>query len=545
MFFFVIACRAASETVLVLGSLRSPHRAVPYDPMRGPFACTMRAARAVMFQRSIGDVITGEVRRPSAMAIRIGEDTAEAKICDAELDAEQRAQMKRLIDAEYRYSFAIENVTAVALDSGALRPGAKIGFARGGRYFAYTDFGFVVHLSKDGALLGIDVASLGRPTDVDSGALHLTYSVAYDRALSAEESRSRTAQSRVPQRAVALVALSALIAALIVAALLRSATDTESSGIGDEFEDISGFEWKLVHGDVCRAPAHPARLAAAAGWGAQAALAAAAALALGAAGRCSSGAALVAALAAAPAGGFVSGKLFKTIGARAWKAMALLAAALPPAVCVCVALAVGAVLRGSAAVVPLSALLPPAAADFALFFAGALVALKGHGFELAQKVNQLPRQIPPQQFGASAAINAIGGAVVFGSVLLACHVAADAMWAYRRIDCGIAYVAASAALLAAQSVMVGVTQTYYMLNKENYKWWWNAFRSGAVTGVFLAAYMVYYAVKEYAPFDVETAIVYTAVNLMICIVVSLVCGAFSFFGSFFFVQKIYNSLKVE
>ena len=72
-------------------------------------------------------------------------------------------------------------------------------------------------------------------------------------------------------------------------------------------------------------------------------------------------------------------------------------------------------------------------------------------------------------------------------------------------------------ILVVVAVCVTIVSTYFLLNAENYHWQWNAFFSGASTGLYVFVYSIYYFVVKVGWF---------------CFVFVLFCFCFVFPGCF-------------
>lgn len=138
---------------------------------------------------------------------------------------------------------------------------------------------------------------------------------------------------------------------------------------------------------------------------------------------------------------------------------------------------------------------------------------------------------------------AVGGAVVFASVISELYFVYSALWRYK------VYYTYGYALLTLMSLAViagctGIVCVYRCLCAGEYRWHWVAFLTGAVTGVYVLVYSGVYFVwyGEWSGFYLE---VFGTVTITVSVAMGLLCGFSGYFFSVFFVRKLYNTEKTE
>ena len=556
LFYLHFAYKIGSEHQLIVGSIRSYHRPIPYDDANKNLFCSEK--NSGILHQKFGDVIIGEVRMVSPYKFSLGNKIVRSQLCSKRYDDTQKAQLRLLIDNDYHYNFEFDNISCISYENEQRKIGARIGFKKDNKYYLYTELNFLLHLSSltgEAEVRGFDLLSLKEPVDIDSKDINFTYSILFDDLVDNTNARDkRYIESEVPKKSSLLVICSIVVSVLIIIFMVYFITKSENNTMDTDFDEYNGYEWKLIHGDVCRAPNKQSRLSALIGWGSQLALTFILVLIQGILDKIKLNVVsslvkgfLVSFLISAPFGGFISGKLFKTIGSKGWKSMAFFSSLMLTSISsvLILILKIRLSLNSSSVMLPFKSILLFISCNFILYFIGTLIGLRGKGFELSQKVNQLPRQIPPQNTFFVVFINILGGCFIFISILLYCKVFFNLIWKFSNISFDIYHLLLNIILLFLQSATVGIISSYYLLNKEDYRWWWNSFKSGFFVGIFYIIYLIYYCINYYVPSDKDSLLIYIVVNMMGCFGLSIVCGTFSFIGSFFFIQKIYNSLKVE
>ena len=85
--------------------------------------------------------------------------------------------------------------------------------------------------------------------------------------------------------------------------------------------------------------------------------------------------------------------------------------------------------------------------------------------------------------------------------------------------------------------------TYFVLNSENYKWWWQSFLCGGA----VAFYVFLYAVRFHAELELDTRIaslMYFSSMVQVTFMIFLVTGSVGFLSSLWFTRMI-SSIKVD
>lgn len=90
-----------------------------------------------------------------------------------------------------------------------------------------------------------------------------------------------------------------------------------------------------------------------------------------------------------------------------------------------------------------------------------------------------------------------------------------------------------------------VVLTYFTLVNEDYRWWWRSFASGAALGLHLFLYSLYY-LRSHLPIRQPTSvIIYIGYMGIISFVVACFAGSVALAASYFFVKKIYASIRID
>lgn len=101
------------------------------------------------------------------------------------------------------------------------------------------------------------------------------------------------------------------------------------------------------------------------------------------------------------------------------------------------------------------------------------------------------------------------------------------------------------AMLLILSGCVSIVATYILLNAENYRWWWVSFGAAASTAGYVFAYSVYYYCAHTFMTGLFQFCFYFGYVGLACMLLGTSLGAVGFIGSYWFVNKIYASIKVD
>ncbi|KAH0794041.1 Transmembrane 9 superfamily member 9 [Histomonas meleagridis] len=451
-------------------------------------------------------------------------------------------------------------------DNHKLIPGVSIGFSINGKHYINSDLSFLIHLSSltgETTINGFDVISAkptmksNTPVALEDGEeISYSYSILFDDSIPSTDTirNQRFIKKEISPKLCYQTLLSVILSIAIPILMVSWVTYTENSEVDTDFDEYEGFEWKLIHGDVFRSPNNSARLTTFFGWGIQiffSIILTIIQIVLHIAGTQFSSvltAFMNSFVLSAFFAGFISSKMFKTIGTTGWKSVILKSSFGLSGIVTLIFFAFSLRMKtlSSSVSFPVSTVIIYFFTDSLFYFIGSLLGLKSKPFELSQKVNQLPRQIPPSNtiFKRNIII-IIGSAFVFSLIYIDVSVFFEIVWNYQSISITGLCVVLGIILCILQSIDLGIMLTFFLLSKEDYRWWWPSFASGASVGIYFMLYAIVYCIKSYVPLDSNSLMIYIGINAIYAGALALVCGAFSFIGSFFFIKRIYNSLKME
>uniref|UniRef100_A0A804JMP0 Transmembrane 9 superfamily member n=1 Tax=Musa acuminata subsp. malaccensis TaxID=214687 RepID=A0A804JMP0_MUSAM len=294
-------------------------------------------------------------------------------------------------------------------------------------------------------------------------------------------------------------------------------------------EELSG--WKLVVGDVFRAPSHPLLLCVLVGDGVQI---------LGM---------LFFFLVLGIAAGYVAVRMWKTIKTgdhTGWISVSWRVACFFPGIAFLILTTLNFLLWGShsTGAIPISLfiilLLLWFCISVPLTLVGGFLGAKAPHIEYPVRTNQIPREIPPQKYPPWLLVLG-AGTLPFGTLFIELFFIMSSIW-MGRVYYVFGFLFIVMILLVVVCAEVSLVLTYMHLCVEDWKWWWKSFFSSGSVAIYIFLYSVNYLV-----FDLKnlsgpiSASLYLGYSLLMVIAIMLATGTIGFISAFGFVHYLFSS----
>lgn len=308
-----------------------------------------------------------------------------------------------------------------------------------------------------------------------------------------------------------------------------------TSALDDDVQEDSG--WKLVHGDVFRAPRYPMLLSTLLGSGAQLFVMVGLTIAMSLLGFLSPSdrgwlttTALLAYTALGFVGGYVSARAYKTYGGENWKLNMASAPTLVPGIIFAVFFLMNLFVwaKGSAGAVPLTTMIVLVGIWFMisvpLSVAGSWAGFKVPVPDPPTRVNQIPRQIPPGPPSLRPLPSiAMAGILPFCAIFVELWPILSSLWAGRLYYMfGFLFLCYSIMVLTAACTTILLV--YFMLCAEDYRWQWRAFLGSGMTGVYVFVIALWFWITRISFGGLTGAILYVGYSALIGFLVFVLTG---------------------
>ncbi|KAF9977730.1 hypothetical protein BGZ73_005093 [Actinomortierella ambigua] len=350
--------------------------------------------------------------------------------------------------------------------------------------------------------------------------------------------------------------LTGMVAMILLRALHKDISRYNQQEAQEDIQE--DFGWKLVHGDVFRAPSYPMLLSIIVGNGTQLFLMSAVTIIFAALGFLSPSnrgslatVMVVFYMFFGIVAGFISARLYKMFGGEAWKRNVVGTAFLFPAIIFGAFLGLNFFLIGaqSSAAVPFGTMLGVVALWFLvstpLSVIGSYLGFQRPKIDNPVRANQIPRQIPDQVFYLKPIPSMlIGGVLPFGAIFIELYFILNSIW-FHKIYYVFGFLFLVFGILILTCAEVTILMCYFHLCAEDYHWWWRAFFTSGASAFYIFGYSVIYYFSTLQIRSFTSMVLFFGWTAIMSTMFFMLSGAIGFFSTFAFVRKIYGSIKID
>lgn len=573
------------EIIVLTNSMRSTKRPIPLDFYKLDTFCPPTDSKD--FRTNIGEFLSGDTLKQTSITFKIDFDEKCHTLCEKIYNEGHQEYLKSLIDQKYRVSFMIDEIPVSELVYNPNTnykdriPGFELGYIENGKHYINNHIDFIVKLnaSEDKShqrIVGFEAAAAysansdcGRSVIAleESNKFVYSYSVQFEHTDIDWTKRWDTMLKinydpkihyfSIGNTFLIIICLTVVLFVIVLKAIKNDFA--RGKGIDDIDDPLEESGWKLIHGDVFRPPKHAQFLCSIVGGGNQIFIGGSIVLliaALGFLAPLNTGSMLttisIVYIIVSPISGFLSAKLFRTIGKDTWKSFILssgLIFILPSIALYFIANFVFSYNDSTASIT-----FKTLAELILLFFCinmilhviGCILGLRSNEYDMPARVNQLPRPIPTQPIYLNPFVTSfIGGVISFMTILVQMYLIYQSLWTNLSYYYLFGLLFMVIILLFIVVTELTIFLVYLQLNNEDYRWWWASIRVSGSCGVACMIFSILFMVMRFHPPDASSYIIYIIFSTMISFGISLGTAAIGFNTSFLFVRKIYGALKME
>lgn len=352
--------------------------------------------------------------------------------------------------------------------------------------------------------------------------------------------------------------LTGMVAMILMRALhkdLRRYNQEDPEALEAQQEETG---WKLVHGDVFRAPDYQSCFASCVGTGVQIFAMVFLTLifaALGFLSPANRGALMTTLLLLfvfmGVFAGYYSARVYKMFGQSDWRSNTMLTALFFPGVVFTMFFVLNLFVWGkkSSGAVPFGTMFALLVLWFGisvpLVYLGAFFGNKKDAYELPCKVNLIPRIIPEQPWYMQRCFSIlVGGVLPFGAVFIEVFFIMSSIWLHRFYYM-FGFLLLVYVILIITSAEITIVMAYFQLCAEDYNWWWRSFWTAGSSGLYLFLYsgLYFFTKLHITPF--VSSLLYFGYMFIVSVAFCILTGTIGWTATFIFIRTIYGSIKIE
>ena len=360
----------------------------------------------------------------------------------------------------------------------------------------------------------------------------------------------------ITQSLLIVLMLTIMIALVLIRALRKDIAQYNDPASLEEAKEESG--WKLVHGDVFRAPPNPLLYSVFIGTGIQLIFMSIFLIGLALLGllspanRGSLGTAFILLFCfMGCVAGYFSSRAYKMFKGTEWKNCTLATAFLYPSIIFGVFFVLNLALwvEGSSGALSFSTYF---SLLFLWFFVSTPLVIVGSFFGFKHEVGAFPvrtatteRAIPAQPWYLNPVLTIlIGGVLPFGAVSVEVYFIMSALWLHQ-IFYIFGFLFIVGIVLFVTCAEISILLTYLQLCHEDYRWWWRSFLTSGACAFYTLLYAVWYHLTELSLDGFVPVLLYYSYMALVCLTFFIITGTIGSLGCFYFNIQIFASVKVD
>lgn len=382
----------------------------------------------------------------------------------------------------------------------------------------------------------------------------IEWSTRWDAFMKTSKAETRIHAVSIVNSVLVVLLLSSVVAVIIAHALKKDVLWYADDSLSMEERDVG---WKQVHMDVFRPPEESQLLCILVGSGTQLLCMATAVLALAVMGIASpqrrgsiftGGLFLFVVLGVVC--GYIVARFAKYFNCKSWKLVFLAGVFLPGQMFIMYFI-MNLIHWGSkaASATPFTSMMTIAAlwmcVSIPLVMLGGAIGYRQEVMTMPRKVSPIERTIPPQPWYLDNTASVIlPGILPFGSAFIESAFILNSVW-QGRVYTMFGFCALVFIILVITTAEACIVMAYFQLMNYDYHWWWRSFSTGASYGFWFYLYGMFYYATGLTIRTWWSSVLYLGYMAMVSYAMACMTGAIGFLATFFFIRRIYGSVKVD
>ena len=181
-----------------------------------------------------------------------------------------------------------------------------------------------------------------------------------------------------------------------------------------------------------------------------------------------------------------------------------------------------------------------------LAFVGGTLASRREVRPFPTRTNQIPRHIPAPHWASHPVVLLLAaGSLPFGTIFVELYFAMTSIWqGYFYYIFGFLFLVSFLTIVI--TIEVSIVCTYVQLCAEDYLWWWRSFQRGGAISIYVFLYSLGFLFNTLHHLSgAVPVIIYLGYTLLMVWCLSLGMGAVGFLASYVFTVKIFESVKAD
>mmetsp|Transcript_23513 Transcript_23513/g.34500 ORF Transcript_23513/g.34500 Transcript_23513/m.34500 type:complete len:590 (+) Transcript_23513:57-1826(+) len=556
-----------------VGPFNNPTETYPYYSL--PYC--RRTGKQRRRKQDLGETLAGSRKVATPYDLTFMDPVPWRSLCEEYMDVEDLKEFKDAIEDDYFFEMFVDDLPMWGYVGEVAHEEFLLGKSiQGARVYLYPHLHFSIGFNNDQIVSANVTTDPKRRVDITDAVtgqeIVFSYSVEWvhqpdvkyeDRMKRYEGSAFLPSTFEIHWlsmfNSMVLVLLLTTFLAIILMRILKKDFSRYMEVDEDEIaEEETG--WKMINGDVFRAPQHLSLFTACVGTGAQIFTTTIILLSFvllevfkaTRRGALLTAAIIIYALCGA-VGGFVSGRLYKQLRGTNWVWNVITTAMVFPLPLSTVFCWVNGVAwsQESTAALPATTIMLMLSiivfVHFPLTVAGAIAGRNvTEEFKAPCRTNKVPREVPKQTvwYRHPLAQLFMAGFLPFSAIYIELHYIFAAIWGHKIYSLfGILFLAFVMLTMVASFITIALL--YFQLVREDHRWWWRSFANGGATGLLIYCYSFFYFFHRSNMDGFLQGSFYFGYMGVVSYAFFMMLGFVGFMSSFSFVNYIYGAVKSD